>query len=103
MAAGTRTEGFFKCWTRKEAYIKARGTGLQMSLRSFDVKIASDEPQSLLDERGGLWSLYSFTPVEGWIGALAVRGTDKRVRYFEWRGDATEEIRANASEVKSHA
>ncbi len=36
-APGDKLEAFFRCWTRKEAVVKAHGSGLQMDLNGFFV------------------------------------------------------------------
>jgi 4'-phosphopantetheinyl transferase len=43
-----RCAAFFRCWTRKEAYLKARGIGLAEGLDHFEVPMAAAEPLSLL-------------------------------------------------------
>lgn len=73
-----RPQGFFNCWTRKEAFIKALGSGLSHPLDSFDVSLAPGEPARILraggvpGERCG-WTLRSFVPGPGFVGAVAVQ------------------------------
>jgi 4'-phosphopantetheinyl transferase len=86
--AGERLEAFFACWTRKEAYIKATGEGLSASLDSFRVALQPREPPSFVHINGSvldaeLWSLHSFRPNEGQIGAVAF--PDKRKLRFSER------------------
>ncbi len=73
-------EAFFACWTRKEAYKKARGEGISVGLDQFDVSLAPNEPAMILanreaGEKTPRWSLHHLTPDPGYIGAVAVRGT----------------------------
>ena len=73
------TIGFFNCWTRKEAYIKARGQGLSLPLDQFDVSLTPGEPAVLLQTRdipteAARWSLQELHPGPGYIAALAVEG-----------------------------
>jgi 4'-phosphopantetheinyl transferase len=84
-----RCAGFFNCWTRKEAYVKARGEGLSMPLSVFDVSLAPGEPAALLAVRGdplerARWSLEALAPRTGYVGAVAVEGTGWRLRCWEW-------------------
>jgi 4'-phosphopantetheinyl transferase len=64
-----RPLGFFNCWTRKEAYIKALGDGLGYPLDRFDVSLTPGEPARLLRVEGR-WSMVSFSPAPGFVGAV---------------------------------
>ena len=66
------TAGFFNCWTRKEAYVKALGLGLSYPLHAFTVSVAPGEPARFTsDERG--WTITSFEPMPGYQAALVLR------------------------------
>ncbi len=66
---------FYRCWTRKEAYVKAQGEGLGISLQAFDVTIDEEAPRILrIDgDDANAWRLFSFKPADGYQGALAMR------------------------------
>ena len=81
---------FFRCWTRKEAYIKARGAGLSTPLNEFDVSLAPDEPAVLLDIRPDpsellCWSLRDLDAGTGYAAALAMEGRGQPIRCWEWQ------------------
>jgi 4'-phosphopantetheinyl transferase len=67
--------GFFNCWTRKEAFIKALGEGLYYPLSCFDVSLAPGERARILrvetmpGERCG-WGIESFSPTAGFVAAV---------------------------------
>jgi 4'-phosphopantetheinyl transferase len=68
---------FFRCWTRKEAYIKAIGRGLSQPLDGFDVTLGPEEPAALLhadEDDVSRWSFSNIDVGEGYAGALAVEG-----------------------------
>ena len=82
-----RTAAFFRCWTRKEAYIKATGKGLSQSLDGFDVSLAPETPAELLrvtDDEIGRWKLFDVEVGEGYAGALALEATVSRVTYRKY-------------------
>ncbi|MEZ5856470.1 MAG: 4'-phosphopantetheinyl transferase superfamily protein [Hyphomicrobiaceae bacterium] len=69
-------DGFFRCWTRKEAFIKATGDGLERPLDSFVVPLRDgDGPYAVEAAQGtggdlGKWSLLPFRLAGGAIGAV---------------------------------
>jgi 4'-phosphopantetheinyl transferase len=76
-----RLENFFRCWTRKEALVKADGKGLTGGLARIDVALARDATSHPLHISHGKpnarpkWSLYDLALHAGFVGALAVRRT----------------------------
>jgi 4'-phosphopantetheinyl transferase len=88
---------FFRCWTRKEAYIKARGVGLSTPLNEFDVSLAPGEPAMLLGVRPNssellCWSLQDIDAGTGYAAALATEGRERRIRYWEWQESMRQSI-----------
>jgi 4'-phosphopantetheinyl transferase len=84
-----REKAFYTCWARKEAYIKARGTGLSQPLDEFDVSLTPSEPAALLADRHdpeapGRWSLCTLAPGDRYAGALAVEGSGWQLTCWEW-------------------
>ena len=80
-----RHGGFFRCWTRKEAYLKALGAGLSLDLQGFVVSLAPGEPAALLESEHGAaevarWSLMAFEPHPDYAAAVAVEGASGEVR-----------------------
>jgi 4'-phosphopantetheinyl transferase len=82
--ADERLLAFYRCWTRKEAYVKALGTGLGAPLDVFDVGIESEarflgfrDGQSL--EQWGLWDV---SPAEDYIAAVCARSQQVRIQTY---------------------
>jgi len=57
LAHEQRRRAFFACWTRKEAYVKALGSGLSHDLAAFDVTLAPGRPAELAAPDSGRWEL----------------------------------------------
>lgn len=82
--------GFLNCWTRKEAYIKAIGSGLSHPLDSFDVTLRPSEPAKLLciadDPIAHLqWKMQAFIPAPDYIAAIAVEDRDWHPTFWDFK------------------
>jgi 4'-phosphopantetheinyl transferase len=85
-----RALGFFNCWTRKEAYLKAVGEGITAPLDRFDVTLVPGEPPRMLEiegsaERAAAWSYYHLEPWEGFVGAVAIEGEGWEIADWVWQ------------------
>ena len=80
-----RELAFYRCWTRKEAYIKALGEGLFLSLDSFEVSL-SEEPRFVACHDGredpSKWSMLDVSPGPEYVAAVAMRSTGPTTRAF---------------------
>ncbi len=85
LPADVQPRAFLICWTRKEAFIKARGDGLSLALDSFDVTLAPDTPAALLRtawcrDEARRWRLEDLSDRQGgYVAAVAMRGYGWRV------------------------
>ena len=83
-----QSEAFFNCWTRKEAYIKARGEGMSLPLNQFNVSLAPESEAALLGnlrDAGEVsrWSMRELHPGPGYRAALAVEGHDWKLKCWQ--------------------
>jgi 4'-phosphopantetheinyl transferase len=88
LALERRAEGFFLCWTRKEAYVKALGEGLRIPLDSFSVSLTPGEPAQLHAKDAGRWGIQTFQVSTAHemthVGAVVCEGKDWAVEYLDW-------------------
>ena len=81
-----RVAAFFRCWTRKEAYIKAIGRGLSQRLDGFDVTLAPETAPALLranEDDASRWSLSDIDVGGDYAAALVVEGQISTIRCWQ--------------------
>lgn len=74
-----RVCAFWRCWARKEAFLKCTGEGLTRDLGSFVVPVVAPR-QLLIHDAGLTYCLSDFSAGKGFVGAVAVVGPNLRVR-----------------------
>jgi len=84
-----RVQGFYNCWTRKEAYIKACGDGLWRALDQFRVTLDPAQAPALVWTEGdpgeaAQWTVVALDPAPGYAAALATRARVTTLRLAEW-------------------
>jgi 4'-phosphopantetheinyl transferase len=86
-----RTEAFFACWTRKEAFAKAKGRGLTLPFSRFEVTLTPGEPAMLLDVEEDIrepfrWAMQELIPGSGYAAALVVEEHTLQPSYWQYTG-----------------
>lgn len=81
-----RVGAFFACWTRKEALVKATGTGLSMSFDRIEVPVANGAPVAAptVDGQPSRWTLHDVRVGIGYQAALAVPGHIEGLRLLDF-------------------
>ena len=93
LPSALKTAGFFNCWTRKEAFVKALGLGLAYPLNRFAVSLSPEKPAALLavaDDPAALekWGMISLEVAPDYSAALVFEGKSAVLKYFTWNRDA---------------
>ena len=77
------TAAFFRAWTRKEAYLKARGEGIAEGLRQISVSLGPEETGSIEDAQdesaARTWRLFTLPVPADYMGSLACDHADKQL------------------------
>jgi 4'-phosphopantetheinyl transferase len=93
---GETLRAFFRAWTRKEAYLKARGEGIADGLRQISVPFGPDETASLTDARdesaARTWRLHTVPVSTDYMGSLACDDAGKRLDCHQVHLDKSEVI-----------
>ena len=85
-------QAFFDCWSRKEAYIKARGTGLATPLRMFTVSLDPDKPAELCTtnhepQAVNQWSLKNINVHPDYSAAIVANTKTWQLKLFDGLND----------------
>ena len=93
LPAQDRLDGFFDCWTRKEAFLKATGDGLSFPLDKFDVSLLPGKGRRSLKLRGvpaeeTTWTLISLEPHPAYAAALVVEGRESCHVARQWPAES---------------
>lgn len=91
LPVAARPAGFYRCWTAKEAYLKAIGTGLRTPLNTVRVPVAPDLPATLdvvhdHDGCDGDWAVYRLDAGTEYVATVVVDGSVDRIECREWHG-----------------
>lgn len=89
LPAEQRLLAFYRCWTSKEAFIKALGLGLQFELNRFNVSVSPTDPPALLSvdndpQKARLWCMTDVALEEGYMGAFVSAKPPEEMFYCRW-------------------
>jgi len=83
LPASLQRQAFFKCWTSKEAFLKAKGTGLSGELDEVEIALSGDG-QVRITANVPKWSLAELDSIDGYEAALVVGGAPVAICYYLW-------------------
>jgi 4'-phosphopantetheinyl transferase len=83
-----RAAAFFNGWTRKEALLKALGSGFSFPPQDIEVSLVLGEPVRVHSIKGNQhlaaqWHIEAITSISGYAAALAIEGTISTIAYYQ--------------------
>lgn len=75
---------FYRCWTRKEAYLKATGDGIAQRLKTFEVSFEPADSPAILSGAEGTWTLLDVSREPSYIAAIACEGISPKLEEFSF-------------------
>lgn len=75
-------DAFFNIWARKEAVVKAIGTGLQQSLASFTVPFGETNATLTIDQHP--WCIWPLHLHKDYASALATHPSIEKISFWQW-------------------
>lgn len=90
VAESGKSEAFYRCWTRKEAFIKAKGLGFRLPLDQFQVSLLKDEPAELIQTKWDMeekvkWKLIHIPMKDDYMAALVINSNiDHDLKFYEF-------------------
>lgn len=99
VVAAERPRALYARWTRKEAYLKGRGDGLNISPREVALDEV-DNPRCIVRAPGDAaayrrWRVHDLELGELYVGAVAVEGTDVDVELRDWPAGPPPDVNAS--------
>lgn len=82
LSGNDKATAFFQLWTRKEALLKAAGTGLHTPLNQFNVSLSGGSETILLDKKH--WHLQSLTLKLPYLASLATANPVESIQYYDY-------------------
>jgi len=75
-------EAFYRCWTAKEALLKAKGTGLSGALDEVHIEAAGGSIRTTPAQHG--WTLGEVNPIPDYAAALALETRPHKIQCCRW-------------------
>jgi 4'-phosphopantetheinyl transferase len=86
LPASRRARAFFDFWTRKEAFVKARGEGLFSGLDRFETLLAEPRILSINGAPAAEWWMSALPEIDGYAGAVVVNAPSCVPHFWKWTG-----------------
>jgi 4'-phosphopantetheinyl transferase len=84
LPAALRRQAFYKCWTSKEAFLKAKGTGLSGQLDEVEIALAGENVR--IQAAVANWTLAELAPRDGYEAALVTKDKPAQALCYRWQG-----------------